>query len=102
MDSQLPILLVGGTGNLGGRVVKALVARGRRVRAMDGVDAVATTAIGYSRGDKAPDVPHFHQKKLIEDYARVKDVPFVALRPGAFVGGFDFWSRGSAKRHAAK
>ena len=163
MDSRLSTLVVGGTGHLGSRVVRELLGRGKRVRAlvregtdahpleeqgvevirgnmldppsllraMDGVDAVATTAIGYSRRkkgdslqavddignrnlvdaaaashvrrfvftsvltcDKAPDVPHFHQKKLIEDYLQAREVPFVALRPGAFVGGFDFWSRG--------
>jgi len=166
MDSGQQILVVGGTGNLGGRVVRELRARNKRVRAlvregtdargleelgvevvrgnmldrpsllhaMEGVAAVATTAIGYSRRkkgdsletvddlgnrnlvdaaamagvgrfvftsiltcDKAPDVPHFHRKKLIEDYLEARKVPFVALRPGAFVGGFDFWSRGLRK-----
>jgi uncharacterized protein YbjT (DUF2867 family) len=163
MDFRLPILVVGGTGNLGSRAVRELLARGKRVRAlvregtdatrleeqgveiirgnmldrpsllraMEGVAAVATTAIGYSRRkkgdslesvddlgnrnlvdaaaatrvgrfvftsiltcDKAVDVPHFHQKKIIEDYLHARGVPFVALRPGAFVGGFDFWARG--------
>jgi len=163
MDSRLPTLVVGGTGHLGSRVVRELLARGKHVRAlvregtdasrleeqgveiirgnmldrpsllraMEGVAAVATTAIGYSRRkkgdslktvddlgnrnlvdaaattrvgrfvftsiltcDKAHDVPHFHQKKVIEDYLQARQVSFVALRPGAFVGGFDFWSRG--------
>jgi uncharacterized protein YbjT (DUF2867 family) len=79
-----PVLVVGGTGFLGGRVVTALLDRGRRVRAlvrptsnaakleqagaeiargdmmdpaslvraMDGVDAVVTTAAGYTRHSK--------------------------------------------------
>src|SRR2546428_9684132 len=37
--------------------------------------------------DQARDVPHFWQKKLIEDYLERSGVPFVALRPGAFLGG---------------
>jgi uncharacterized protein YbjT (DUF2867 family) len=91
-------------------------------RAMAGVSAVVTTAIGYSRRrkrdslrtdfegnhnlvdaakhaavpkfvflsilacDKAPEVPHFWAKKVTEDYAQAQGVPFVALRPGAFLG----------------
>ena len=47
--------------------------------------------------DQAPGVPHFWQKKLIEDYLEASGVPFVALRPGAFVGAWDFWSRGLRK-----
>ncbi|MEA3201076.1 MAG: hypothetical protein QOE90_2504 [Thermoplasmata archaeon] len=79
-DSQGPVLVAGATGNLGSRVVNALLARGKRVRALvragteagaleargveiargdltrpetlpaalRGVDAVVTTAIGYS------------------------------------------------------
>src|SRR5688572_24373351 len=131
------ILVVGATGSLGGKVVKELLTRGKRVRAlvregtnaghlatagveiirgdmlnrasldraMDGSGTVVTTAIGYLRRrkgdslatvddlgnrnlvdaaraanidrfvftsiltcDKAVDVPHFWQKKLIEDY----------------------------------
>lgn len=160
------ILVVGGTGILGGRVVRELVASGKSVRALvregsdttrlaaqgvelvrgdlvdpasldpalDGVDALVTTAAGYVRRrpsdslaavddrgnrnlvdaarraglghfvftsiltcDKAPAVPHFWQKKLIEDYLESSDVPFVALRPGAFVGAWDFWSRSLRK-----
>jgi uncharacterized protein YbjT (DUF2867 family) len=160
------VLVVGGTGTLGGRVVRELVSRGTSVRALvregsdasrlaaqsvevvrgdlvepatlepalDGVDALVTTAAGYIRRrkgdslaavddrgnrnlidaarnaglgrfvftsiltcDQAPDVPHFWQKKLIEDYLEASGVPFVALRPGAFVGARDFWARGLRK-----
>jgi uncharacterized protein YbjT (DUF2867 family) len=148
-----PVLVVGGTGALGGQVVDALSARGKQVRAlvrpssdagrlqaagvdiargdmmdpgslqraMDGADAVITTAAGYTRhskGDSAvidtagnrnladaaarvgvrrfvltsiltcdqtPDVPHFWHKKLAEDRLQELGVPFVALRPGAFL-----------------
>ena len=42
--------------------------------------------------DLAPDVPHFWAKKETEDYLVQQKVPFVALRPGAFLyapeGGF--------------
>ncbi len=159
------VLVVGATGDLGGRAVDALLARGKRVRAlvregtdpsrlaakgvaiargdmldppsleraMRGADAVVTTAIGYrprrkgdslrsvdDRGnrnlvdaarstgirrfvftsiltcDQAPDVPHFWQKKLIEDVLEASGVPFVSLRPGAFLGGGGarFFARG--------
>jgi uncharacterized protein YbjT (DUF2867 family) len=90
-------------------------------RAMDGADAVITTAAGYTRhskGDTAridtignsnlidaasqsgvrrfvltsiltcdhcPDVPHFWHKKLAEDRLEERGVPFVSLRPGAFL-----------------
>ncbi len=166
MESGKGVLVVGGTGHLGSRVVRELLARGKRVkalvregtdaqrleeqgveivrgnmldppslsRALDDVTAVATTAIGYSRRkkgdslktvddignrnlvdaarmkhvgrfvftsvltcDKAPLVPHFWQKKLSEDYLEASGVPFVAVRPGAFVGGADFWARGLRK-----
>ncbi len=149
------VLVVGGTGDLGGRVVRELLARGKRVRAlvregsdasrlaaqgvevvrgdmldpasldrpMAGTDAVVTSAIGYSRRksgdslrtdfdgnrnlidaakkagvrrfvltsiltcDQAPDVPHFWAKKLAEDRLEELGVPYVALRPGAYLGG---------------
>ena len=90
------------------------------VRAMTGVDAVITTAAGYTRRDEkateidtignanlaraakqagvrrfvltsiltcdqTPNVPHFWHKKLAEDRLEELDVPFVALRPGAFL-----------------
>ena len=42
--------------------------------------------------DQAPDVPHFWAKKETEDYLAQQGVPFVSLRPGAFLyapeGGF--------------
>lgn len=42
--------------------------------------------------DQAPDVPHFWAKKETEDHLVQKGVPFVSLRPGAFLyapeGGF--------------
>lgn len=92
--------------------------------ACDGVDAVVSTAAGYTRhspGDTietdhtgnrnladaaadagvrrlvftsilnchlARDVPHFWAKKLAEDHLEQRGVPFVSLRPGAFVDYF--------------
>lgn len=88
--------------------------------AMDGADAVITTAAGYTGGDKraqdidtlgnsnlaeaahrtgirrfvltsiltsdqTPGVPHFWHKKIAEDKLEQLGVPFVALRPGAFL-----------------
>jgi uncharacterized protein YbjT (DUF2867 family) len=91
------------------------------LRAMDGADAVVTTAAGYTRHskgdtaeidrtgnsnladaasrvgvrrfvltsiltcDQTPQVPHFWHKKLAEDRLEVLGVPFVSLRPGAFL-----------------
>jgi len=148
-----PVVVVGGTGAVGGQVVDALLARDKRVRAlvrptsnadrleaagvtiargdmmdpdsllraMTGADAVVTTAAGYTRhskgdspdidvvgnrnladaaaragvrrfvltsiltSDQTPDVPHFWHKKLAEDRLAERGVPFVALRPGAFL-----------------
>jgi uncharacterized protein YbjT (DUF2867 family) len=93
------------------------------VPAMDGVSAIITTAIGYSRRretdslradtegnrnlvdaaknagvprfvllsilacNEARKVPHFWAKKETEDYLEKAGIPFVALRPGAFLGG---------------
>jgi len=91
-------------------------------KALDGVDVVISSAIGYSNrkkgdtlksvddignrnlidaikkagvpkfvftsiltADKAGSVPHFLQKKLIEDYMDKMKVPYIALRPGAFL-----------------
>ena len=153
MSDDGPVLVVGGTGMLGGQVVAALLSRGKRVRAlvrpasnaapleragvevargdmmapasllgaMDGADAVVTTAAGYTRHskgdtaeidttgnrnlidaasrvgirrfvltsiltcDQTPQVPHFWHKKLAEDRLEEQGVPFVALRPGAFL-----------------
>jgi uncharacterized protein YbjT (DUF2867 family) len=149
-----PVLLVGATGDLGGRTMAALRARGKVVRAMvrpgsdatglptegvelvrgdmldpaslvpamTGVSAVISSAIGYSQRrkgdslktdfegnhnlvdaakkagvprfvflsilacDQSPNVPHFWAKKVTEDYLQQRQVPFVALRPGAFLG----------------
>jgi uncharacterized protein YbjT (DUF2867 family) len=148
-----PVLVVGGTGMLGGQVVTELLNRGRQVRAlvrpgsdasrlesagveiargdmmdpdsllraMTGADAVVTSAAGYTRHrkgdnpaidtvgnsnlaeaakragvrrfvltsiltcDQTPDVPHFWHKRLMEDRLQALNVPFVALRPGAFL-----------------
>jgi uncharacterized protein YbjT (DUF2867 family) len=152
---ERPVLIVGATGNLGGQVLRELLARGKTVRAlvrpgsdvsglpkerveivrgdmldppslapaMSGVSAVVSSAIGYSRRregdslrtdtegnrnlvdaakqagvprfvflsilacDLAREVPHFWAKKLTEDRLAEQGVPFVALRPGAFLGG---------------
>jgi uncharacterized protein YbjT (DUF2867 family) len=44
--------------------------------------------------DKARSVPHFRQKKIIEDYLEASGLPFVSLRPGTLFGGArDFWAR---------
>jgi uncharacterized protein YbjT (DUF2867 family) len=147
------VLVVGGTGLLGGQVVTALLSRGKRVRAlvrpasdakrleeagvqiargdmmdpasllraMEDVDSVISTAAGYTRHskgdtaeidivgnrnladaasragvrrfvltsilscDQTPQVPHFWHKKLAEDRLEELNVPFVSLRPGAFL-----------------
>jgi len=95
--------------------------------ALDGVDAVVTTAAGYTRHtpgdtietdrtgnrnlidaaaeagvrrfvftsiltcDQTPEIPHFWAKKLAEDALAARGVPFVSLRPGAFVDDFGMW-----------
>ncbi|MDP9230097.1 MAG: SDR family oxidoreductase, partial [Bacteroidota bacterium] len=166
---QKQILVVGGTGYLGRKVIDRLLKQDVTVRALvrpgtdaselekkgvmiyrgditkpetlpaalENADAVVTTAIGYMGGkkgdslasvddignrnlvdaaakmktprfvftsilsaDKAQSVPHFWQKKLIEDYLRQKGIPFVALRPGAFIDQStkaDFWASGLRK-----
>lgn len=163
------ILVVGGTGYLGGKVIKYLLEHDVNVSALvrDGsnasgleskgvnilrgdlskpetllpalknIDAVISTAIGYSNrkkgdnlknvddlgnrnladalkqaktkrfvftsiltADKAQSVPHFWQKKLIEDYLDKQSVPYVALRPGAFLdqsSNQDFFAKGLKK-----
>lgn len=153
MTGDGPVLVVGGTGMLGGQVVSRLLSSGKHVRAlvrpgsdasrletagativrgdmmeldslvraMDGADSVITSAAGYTRHrkgdtpltdtignsnlaeaasrtqvrrfvltsiltcDQTPDVPHFWHKKLAEDRLEELGVPFVALRPGAFL-----------------
>lgn len=160
------VLVVGATGNLGGKVVDELLRRGKDVRAvvrpasdatrlaakgvevvrgdmldlgslvaaMTDVDSVVTTAAGYTRRsrqatdidtvgntnlaeaasrtgvrrfvltsiltcEQTPDVSHFWHKKLAEDALEERGVPFVALRPGAFldqvsqIGGDPFEKR---------
>lgn len=151
---QKSILVVGGTGYLGGKVinellrrnleVSALVREGSQMRALEAkgvkifigdltkpdtlsnalksIDCVISTAIGYTNrkkgdtlksvddignrnlvdaivkanikrfvftsiltADKARFVPHFWQKKIVEDYMTQKQVPYVALRAGAFL-----------------
>jgi uncharacterized protein YbjT (DUF2867 family) len=163
------ILVVGGTGYLGGKVVLHLLKQGAKVSALvregsdakgleskgvtivrgdlskpetllpalKNIDAVVSTAIGYSNrkkgdnlknvddlgnrnlvdalkqadiqrfvftsiltADKAQSVPHFWQKKLIEDYLDTKGVPYIALRPGAFLDQStqqDFFAKGLKK-----
>jgi uncharacterized protein YbjT (DUF2867 family) len=96
-------------------------------KALAGVDAVVTSAAGYTGHtsgdtietdrignrnlieaaaevgvhrfvftsiltcDQAPEVPHFWAKKLAEDALAESGVPFVSLRPGAFVDDFGMW-----------
>lgn len=163
------ILVVGGTGYLGGKVINHLLSRGAKVSALvregsgtqeleskgvqiirgdlskpetllpalKNIDAVISTAIGYSnrkKGDnlksvddagnrnlvdavkqantprlvftsvlnvhQAETVPHFWQKKLIEDYMDQTGVPYVSLRPGAFLDQTpknDFYAAGLKK-----
>ena len=146
------VLVVGGTGHVGGLVVDELLRQGKQVRAlvrpatdpagleargvevargdmldleslvaaMTGIYAVISTAAGYTRRskqaleidtvgntnlaeaaaragvgrfvltsiltcDQTPQVPHFWHKKLTEDRLEQLGVPFVALRPGAFL-----------------
>lgn len=154
-SSSAPVLVIGGTGDLGGRIVRALRRRDKNVRAlvrpgsdatgllregadvvrgdmmdpaslapaMRGTSAVVSSAIGYSGRretdslrtdldgnrnvaeaakqagvprfvlisiltcDQAKDVPHFWAKKLMEDRLAELSVPFVSLRPGAYLGG---------------
>ncbi|HEX3206731.1 MAG TPA: SDR family oxidoreductase [Propionibacteriaceae bacterium] len=153
MSGDGSVLVVGGTGMLGGQVVAELLSRGKQVRAlvrptsdatqlewagvviargdmmdpasllkaMDGADAVISTAAGYTRHskgdtdeidtignrnladaasragvrrfvltsiltcDETPQIPHFWHKKLAEDRLEELGVPFVSLRPGAFL-----------------
>lgn len=91
------------------------------VHALQGADAVITTAAGYTgrrktdtseidtvgnrnlvdaaaevgvprfvltsilTADQTPDVPHFWHKKLVEDHLVARGVPYISLRPGAFL-----------------
>lgn len=73
---------------------------GRRTTDTSEIDTVgnrnlvdAAHEVGVSRfvltsiltADQTPDVPHFWHKKLVEDYLIAREVPYVSLRPGAFV-----------------
>ncbi len=40
--------------------------------------------ISILEADHAPEVPHFHDKYLVEQYLQQKGQPYIALRPGAF------------------
>lgn len=148
------VLIVGGTGYLGGKIARLAKADGHDVVALvregsdasaleqlrativrgdmtdprtlagafEGVDAAVTSAIGYVKrksgdsidavdrdgnrnladaalaagvkrfvflsiltADRAPHIPHLHQKFLTEKYFEQIGLPFVALRPGAFL-----------------
>jgi uncharacterized protein YbjT (DUF2867 family) len=168
---QKTILVIGATGYLGGKVVRNLLGRDIRIKALvrpstdsgelrksgveicdgdltkpetiekalRGVDVVISSAIGYSNrkkgdtlkgvddignknlidaikkanvakfvftsiltADKAQTVPHFWQKKLIEDYMDMMKVPYIALRPGAFLDQnpkTDNYAKGLQKGH---
>ncbi len=153
------VLVIGATGHLGGKVVRALLDRNKSVRAlvrpgsdasaleklgvevvrgdmmdlaslkpaMEGMDALITAAAGYMRRRKtdtpeidlkgnfnladaarnaglsrfvftsilnahqATYVPHFWNKKLVEDYLEEHGIPFVSLRPGAFIDQGQDW-----------
>jgi uncharacterized protein YbjT (DUF2867 family) len=166
---QKSVLVIGGTGYLGGKVISHLLARDVAVTALvrqgsdtgeleskgihivhgdltkretilpalKNIDAVVSTAIGYSNrkkgdnlrsvddmgnrnladalkqaniqrvvftsiltADKARSVPHFWQKKLIEDYMTGAGIKYIALRPGAFLDQNprnDFYASGLKK-----
>ena len=168
---QKTVLVIGATGYLGGKVVKSLLDKNVRIKALvrpstdsselknlgveicngdltkpetiekalQDVDVVISSAIGYSNrkkgdslksvddignknlidalkkakiqrvvftsiltADKAKSVPHFWQKKLIEDYMDKMKVPYIALRPGAFLDQdpkTDIYAKGLRKGH---
>ena len=50
--------------------------------------------------DKAESVEHFWHKKLGEDYLVSKGVPFIALRPGAFLDQTQDFLGSAIKRNA--
>ena len=96
-------------------------------RAIDGVDAIVSSAAGYTGHtpgdtietdytgnenladaaadvgvrrfvftsiltcDRTPNIPHFWAKKVMEDRLAERGVPFVALRPGAFLDMVGAW-----------
>lgn len=45
--------------------------------------------------DQTPDIPHFWAKKVMEDRLEERGVPFVALRPGAFLDQVGMWGGGN-------
>jgi uncharacterized protein YbjT (DUF2867 family) len=47
--------------------------------------------------NRAPRVPHFRAKALVEERLAASGIPFVALRPGAFIQASDFWISGLRK-----
>lgn len=168
---QKTILVIGATGYLGRKVVRHLLNKNVKIKALvrpttdsgelknlgveicngdltkpetiekalQGVDIVISSAIGYSnrkKGDtlksvdeignknlidalkkekiqrfvftsiltanKAKSVPHFWQKKLIEDYMDKMQIPYIALRPGAFLDQdpkTDIYAKGLRKGH---
>ena len=151
---QKTVLVIGATGYLGAKVVRHLLDKNVKIKALvrpttdstalrslgveicngdltkpetldkalQGVDVVISSAVGYTNrkkgdtlksvddlgnrnlvdalkkgntskfvftsilsADKAKDVPHFWQKKLIEDYMDKMKVPYISLRFGAFL-----------------
>jgi len=165
--SAKKVIVVGATGKLGSKIVKALIQQKAEVTAMvratsnrsnleeigvknfvigdmlnkpslknalssgNDFDAIVASAAGYTRhskgdstdtdtigyrnlvdatkeagiprfvlisileSDKAVNVPHFHNKYLIEKYLAEKKQPYIALRPGAF---FDWADDSMIKR----
>jgi uncharacterized protein YbjT (DUF2867 family) len=45
--------------------------------------------------EQTPQVPHFWAKKIMEDHLAERNVPFVALRPGAFLDQVGVWGGGN-------
>jgi uncharacterized protein YbjT (DUF2867 family) len=45
--------------------------------------------------EQTPQVPHFWAKKIMEDHLADRNVPFVALRPGAFLDQVGVWGGGN-------
>jgi uncharacterized protein YbjT (DUF2867 family) len=50
--------------------------------------------------DRTPDVPHFWHKLLAEDRLEELGIPFVALRPGAFLDQVTRWAATRSRRNA--
>jgi uncharacterized protein YbjT (DUF2867 family) len=68
-----------------------------RIGNLNLIDAAATAGVrrfvftSILTCDQTPEVPHFWAKKLAEDALAERGVPFVSLRPGAFVDDFGMW-----------